>query len=184
MEWKLITAGTVLIVCCGAPMVVQRIQADAQAQAAQQRDNQDAAQLQLSKELSYSAPDVVWGLIKETAQYPGPENAVLVCMQFSAPAAVEFAISVTGTSDCIAAVQRWESEIINANAYVTDVNIPQSAWSTNGDAGWLNGCAVDWNPPQLFGDPTPAPDPGPRFGHMDLQRLDGHGWLIVGYRPC
>ena len=166
-----------LVVGCGLPLTFGQIQADAQQQAQYEADIASANQLQLSRELPPSPPDVVWALVKLV----GEDSSDMACLMFSATAKAQLAAAVDVTS-CPAAIDALHQRVTDPNTYLSALTVPQDSWSANGDTATANGCGVTWDN-VLFGSP-PTDPPGPLPGRLSLTRLDNQGWLITTYQAC
>ena len=179
MQWRLITPGLVLVVGCGIPTAVSYIHNAEQQQAARADDARIAEQLQFARELPANPPDVAVALTKFIG-IGGQDADTTACLMFSPTAANQLAASQNTTS-CPAAIQALHDQVTDPATYINSVTVSPDLWSTTGDTGNVNGCAVTWN--DLFIE-EPLTPPGPQPGHLTLTRQDSMGWLITGYRRC
>jgi hypothetical protein len=179
MQWRLIAPGVVLVVGCGIPTTVGYIQVADQAQAAHAADVRSAEQLQLARQLPASPPDVAVALTEFIGE-GGPNPDAVACLLFSTAAAGQLAATMDAAS-CPAAIQSLHDQVSDRGTYINGVIIPADTWTTTGDIGSLNGCALTWN--GLLVE-EPATRPGPLLGHLTLARQDSMGWLITGYQGC
>jgi hypothetical protein len=179
MQWRLITPGVVLVVGCGVPTTVGYIQSAEENQAAHTADVRGAEHLQLARELPANPPDVAVALTEFIGD-GGPSADGFACLMFSPTAADELAAALD-TASCPAAIQALHNQVSDPGTYINAVTIPPDIWSTSGDTGSLNGCAVTWTGLLVQEPPT---RPGPLPGHLTLSRQDGKGWLITGYQGC
>jgi hypothetical protein len=179
MQWRLIAPGVVLVVGCGIPTAVGYAQAAAQQEAAHMADARSAEHLQLAQELPANPPDVVTALTEFIGE-GGPSADAFACLMFS-PSAADQLAATTDVASCPAAIEALHAQVTDRGTYINAVTVPSDAWSANGDAATVNGCAVNWA--GLFSDAPPTP-PGPLPGRLTMTRQDGKGWLITGYQEC
>lgn len=179
MQWRLVAPGVALLVGCGIPSAVGHIQVAEQDKAAHTADVHAAEHLQLAQELPANPPEVAVALAEFIGE-GGPTADGFACLMFS-PAAADQLDSTVDVVNCPAAIQALHDQVSDRGTYINAVTIPPDIWSTTGDAGSINGCAVTWN--GLLGE-EPATRPGPVLGHLTLTRQDGKGWLITAYQQC
>jgi hypothetical protein len=179
MQWRLITPGVMLVVGCGIPTAVSYIHSAEQHQAAHAADARIAEQLQLARELPGNPPDVVVALTEFIGE-GGQDADATACLMFSPIAANQLA-ATQNTTSCPTAIQALHDQVTDPGTYINAVTIPADTWSTTGNIGSIDGCAVTWN--GLFVE-EPLTSPGPRPGHLTLTRQDSMGWLITGYQGC
>ena len=180
MDWRLVAAGLVLSLGCVTPLVVGEVQAVAEQQQAQAADAQQQAQLNLSRVLPPSPVDAVSTWVDMIGNGT-PAAAGLACLMFSPAAAIEFA-AVNHAAGCAQAVTQLHRQVTDPNSYESDLTVPDSSWTAQGDRAEVNGCAVDWT--GFFTETPDTAAPGPRPGRMSMQRLYGNGWLITSYGGC
>jgi hypothetical protein len=179
MQWRLIASGVVLVMSCGTPLAVSYVQAAVQGQATHVADARATEHLQLARELPANPPDVVVALTEFIGE-GGPDADAVACLMFS-PAAAGQLDARTDATSCPAAIEALHGQVTDPGTYINAVTVPADSWSTNGDTGTINGCAVAWN--GLLETEPPAP-PGPLVGQLTLARQDGKGWLITGDQSC
>jgi hypothetical protein len=179
MQWRLVAPGVALVVGCGVPTAVGYIHVAEQTQAAHTADMRSAEQLQLARQLPENPPDVAVALTEFIGE-GGPNADAFACLMFSPTAADQLATTVDAAS-CPAAIQTLHDQVSDRSTYINAVTIPPDTWSTTGDTGTVNGCAVTWT--GLFTE-EPATPPGPLIGHLILTRQDDKGWLITSYHGC
>jgi hypothetical protein len=179
MQWRLVAPGVALLVGCGIPTAVGHIHVAEQNQTAHTADVHAAEHLQLAQELPANPPDVAVALTEFIGE-GGPTADAFACLMFSPVAADQLAATMDAIG-CPAAIQALHNQVSDRGTYINAVTIPPDIWSTTGDTGSLNGCAVTWNGLLIE---EPATLPGPLPGHLTLTRQDGKGWLITGYQRC
>lgn len=127
-----------------------------------------------------SPQQVVRTLLDVVARGDGPE----VCGTLLSPDAAGQLAAASGTPDCRAALQALTARVTDRDLYpIPDYEsiavVPAADERATADA-----CGLSWSRMSGVPDGPAEPAPGPQLGRLDLARLPGQGYQVVGFTRC